>query len=452
MRMRNEMKTPICDFVSAYAAADPLRLHMPGHKGVPVLGAEPLDITEVPGADVLYDAQGVIAESESIAAGLFGSGRTLYACEGSSLAVRAMLYLALLADGGGGARPLVLAGRNAHRSFLSAAALLDFDVEWLRPQPADSRLTCRVTPDALDARLAALPRRPAAVYVTSPDYLGHMVDVAGLSAVCRRYGVPLLVDNAHGAYLRFLPADAHPMTLGADMCCDSAHKTLPVLTGGAYLHISASAPPLFAENAARAMALFASTSPSYLILQSLDRANAYLVGGCRARLAHCVRRLDECRNRLRRKGFALVGDEPLKLTVAPKSYGYTGGALAALLRAQGIVCEFADPDYLVLMFTPALPASAFDRLEAALTALPRRAPISETPPAVPSPERVLTARQAMLAKTRLLPAERCLGRILADFAVSCPPAVSIAVCGERLDEDALRAFRYYGVRHCRVVD
>ena len=363
-----------------------------------------------------------------------------------------MLYLALLADGGGGARPLVLAGRNAHRSFLSAAALLDFDVEWLRPQPADSRLTCRVPPDALDARLAALPRRPAAVYVTSPDYLGHMVDVAGLSAVCRRYGVPLLVDNAHGAYLRFLPADAHPMTLGADMCCDSAHKTLPVLTGGAYLHISASAPPLFAENAARAMALFASTSPSYLILQSLDRANAYLADGCRARLAHCVRRLDECRNRLRRQGFTLVGDEPLKLTVAPKSYGYTGGALAALLRAQGIVCEFADPDYLVLMFTPALPASAFDRLEAALTALPRRAPVSETPPAVPSPERVLTARQAMLAKTRLLPAERCLGRVLADFAVSCPPAVPIAVCGERLDEGALRAFRYYGVRHCRVVD
>lgn len=446
------MKTPICDFVSAYAAADPLRLHMPGHKGVPVLGAEPLDITEVPGADVLYDARGVIAESEDIAAGLFGSGRTLYACEGSSLAVRAMLYLALLADGGGGARPLVLAGRNAHRSFLSAAALLDFDVEWLRPQPADSRLTCRVTPDALDARLTALPRRPAAVYVTSPDYLGHMVDVAGLSAVCRRYGVPLLVDNAHGAYLRFLPADAHPMTLGADMCCDSAHKTLPVLTGGAYLHISVSAPPLFVENASRAMALFASTSPSYLILQSLDRANAYLADGCRVRLAHCVRRLDECRNRLCRQGFTLVGDEPLKLTVAPKFYGYTGGALAALLRAQGIVCEFADPDYLVLMFTPALPASAFDRLEAALTALSRRAPVSETPPAVPSPERVLTARQAMLAKTRLLPTERCLGRVLADFAVSCPPAVPIAVCGERLDEDALRAFRYYGVRHCRVVD
>lgn len=113
----------------------------------------------------------------------------------------------------------------------------------------------------------------------------------------------------------------------------------------------------------------------------------------------------------------MSGTEPLKLTVAPKSYGYTGGALAALLRAQGIVCEFADPDYLVLMFTPALPASAFDRLEAALTALPRRAPISETPPAVPSPERVLTARQAVRRKRACWPASAVWAACLADFAL-----------------------------------
>lgn len=446
------MKTPICDFVRNYAASAPLRLHMPGHKGARFLGAEPLDITEVSGADVLYAAQGVIAESQRLAAGLFGSAATLYSCEGSSLAVRAMLYLALLAGEDAGARPLVLAGRNAHRSFLSAAALLDFDVDWLLPQEGESRLACHVTPALLEARLSALPRRPAAVYVTGPDYLGHTVDIAALSAVCRRFGVPLLVDNAHGAYLRFLPVSAHPMTLGADMCCDSAHKTLPVLTGGAYLHIAPHAPAAFAENAARAMALFASTSPSYLILQSLDRANAYLADGYPEALARCAERLDACKAALRRRGFPLVGDEPLKLTVAPKAYGYTGTVLAALLEEQGIVCEFADPDYIVFMFTPELPDDACGRLESALASVERRPPVAEQPPAVGPLERVLTARQAMLAKTRLLPAERCLGRILADFAVSCPPAVSIAVCGERLDEDALRAFRYYGVRHCRVVD
>ena len=98
------MKTPICDFVRNYAASAPLRLHMPGHKGARFLGAEPLDITEVSGADVLYAAQGVIAESQRLAAGLFGSAATLYSCEGASLVVRAMLYLALLAGEDAGSK------------------------------------------------------------------------------------------------------------------------------------------------------------------------------------------------------------------------------------------------------------------------------------------------------------------------------------------------------------
>lgn len=83
-----------------------------------------------------------------------------------------------------------------------------------------------------------MKRKPAAVYITSPDYLGNLADIGGMSDVCRKYGVLLIVDNAHGAYLHFLPKPEHPLDLGAEMCCDSAHKTLPVLTGGAYLHIS----------------------------------------------------------------------------------------------------------------------------------------------------------------------------------------------------------------------
>ena len=102
------------------------------------------------------------------------------------------------------------------------------------------------------------------MYVTSPDYLGGQSDVAALAEVSHRHGVPLLADNAHGAYLRFLSPSRHPMDLGADLCCDSAHKTLPVLTGGAYLHVGRAAPEPFRENARRALALFGSTSPSYL--------------------------------------------------------------------------------------------------------------------------------------------------------------------------------------------
>ena len=104
--------------------------------------------------------------------------------------------------------------------------------------------------------------RPAAVYVTSPDYLGGQCDIAALAETAHRHNVPLLVDNAHGAYLHFLTPPQHPLDLGADLCCDSAHKTLPVLTGGAYLQIGPQAPPDFTANGRQALALFGSTSPT----------------------------------------------------------------------------------------------------------------------------------------------------------------------------------------------
>ena len=240
------MKTPICDFVRQYQEQGVLRLHMPGHKGKSHLGPESWDITEIAGADELYHPTGIIRESEENAARLFGAGRTVYSTEGSSLCIRAMVYLALLNAKAQNRKPLILAGRNAHKTFLSACAMLDADVEWLYPEAENSLISCAIDENTLEKTLSNMPEKPAAVYLTTPDYLGNLVDIAALSVVCHRHGVPLLVDNAHGAYLKFLPRDIHPLTLGADLCCDSAHKTLPVLTGGAYLHIGKNAPSLFA--------------------------------------------------------------------------------------------------------------------------------------------------------------------------------------------------------------
>ena len=261
------MNTPICDFVRRYADSKTLRLHMPGHKGTGPLGIEHLDITEISGADSLYEASGIIAESEANASALFCCP-TFYSTEGSSQCIRAMLYLATQ-----GRSRRIAAARNVHKTFLSAAALLDLQVDWLYPPEYESYLRCTITAEVLETYLANCAELPAAVYVTSPDYLGNMLEIHRLAEVCHRYGTLLLVDNAHGAYLKFLPNSHHPMDLGADLCCDSAHKTLPVLTGGAYLHIRDAE---LAKQAKNALALFGSTSPSYLILQSLDAANALM--------------------------------------------------------------------------------------------------------------------------------------------------------------------------------
>ena len=469
------METPICDFVNAYRDREALRLHMPGHKGADMLGMEALDITEIDGADVLYSAKGIIKRSEENAAELFGTTRTLYSTEGSSLAIRAMLYLTVLYAKEQGKKPVIAAGRNAHKTFLTAAALLDIDPVWIYPEEWEDILSCEITEETLEQFLAqyegdlqnkraAQNEMPVAVYITSPDYLGNVADVRALASVCHRHDVLLLVDNAHGAYLNFLPGDwadpaktrersielAHPMALGADLCCDSGHKTLPVLTGGAYLHISKRAPKLFADLAEQALSLFASTSPSYLILQSLDRVNRYLAEGYRERLAVFAEKVRVMKDRLVTSGYELIGAEPLKLTIRAKACGYTGEELAGLLLKKNMVCEFSDPDYLVLMLTPELGEEALIKLETTLLQIERKPEITEQMPRMSIPEKRMTPREAMFSPGTETEIHRCKGKVLAAASVSCPPAIPIVVCGEVIDESAIRVFEYYGIGTCVV--
>ena len=437
------MDTPICDFVRKYAESEAIRLHMPGHKGKNQLGVESMDITEIDGADSLYEADGIIRQSEENVSRLFGCP-TFYSTEGSSQCIRAMLYLAMLHAKERGKRPLIAAGRNAHKTFLTGAALLDLDIKWLYPKEAGSYLSCDLTVEDVEAVLEA--EKPTAVYLTSPDYLGNVADIAGIARICHRHGALLLVDNAHGAYLKFLRPSRHPMDLGADLCCDSAHKTLPVLTGGAYLHGTEK----FRDWAKNALALFGSTSPSYLILQSLDGANPYLAS-LADKLKEFVPCVEAVKETLTKKGYVLYGQEPLKITISAKSYGYTGQELAEILLNCHIVSEFADPDFLVLMLTPENGQADLDTLESALLSVPRKAPIPGQPPRFQPGQRVCSPREAMLSPMEEVPVEKSEGRVLAAATVGCPPAVPIVVSGERIDTHAIDCFRYYGITHCSVM-
>ncbi|MBR6786180.1 MAG: PLP-dependent transferase [Clostridia bacterium] len=440
------MTTPISDFVKKYASQNKKRLHMPGHKGQGMIGVEKYDITEIGGADSLYEASGIIAESEANASRIFGC-KTLYSTEGSSQCIRAMIYLACV---NAKDRPLILAGRNAHKTFLTAAAMLDCEVEWLCPQNGESYLACTVTADYLEKKLISSEQKPAAVYITSPDYLGNVADVEGLSSVCRRFGVPLMVDNAHGAYLKFFPESKHPIDLGADICCDSAHKTLPVLTGGAYLHISPDAPAGFALQAKNALALFGSTSPSYLILQSLDLANP-IMENFAEEIKALAEKVAEAKNIFAEKGFAVSGSEPLKLTVSPKSVGYTGVEFADYCEQKGFVCEFADEDYVVFMFAPNNGTDMPIELASAVADIEKKTPLTVGAPEFRLPEKAMTIRQAALSASETIPVTESEGRILAVPTVGCPPAVPIAACGEKIDKNTIERFLYYGITECTVV-
>jgi len=442
------MDTPIRDFITEYSLKNALRLHMPGHKGENIVGLEYADITEIDGADSLFSASGIIKKSEENASSLFNA-HTFYSTEGSSLAIRAMLFLALKHAKKHGIKPLILAGRNAHKSFISACALLEIDVSWLYGSDS-SYLTCNITADTIKEKLSSLAVKPVAVYITSPDYLGNITYLKDIANLCRKNGLLLLVDNAHGAYTKFLKNSLHPIDCGATACADSAHKTLPSLTGGAYLHLAKDAPNDFISQAKNALSLFGSTSPSYLILQSLDVVNEYLASGYKDKLNRFIEQLDLLKVRLTSVGYALVGNEPLKITLNTKQYGYYGFDFAKILISKNIIPEFYDNDYVVLMLTPKN-IDDLDKIESVLLSINKKREIIESPPVANVLKQALSPRQALLSQTEIISVDEAVGRILADITVSCPPAVPIATCGEIIDRSTVELFNYYKIKTCVVV-
>ncbi len=511
------MKTPIVDFVTNYKNLNGIRFHMPGHKGQTMLGCEISDITEVSGADALYEASGIIAESEEIATTLFGTRRTLFSTEGSSQCVRAMLELARgwwqerqkeqknptfsnslekkieqrqenkIQEVSH--RPVVIATRNVHKSFLYAAILLDFDIVWLWPEKEDDSLcSCSISVEQLEHTLQKQKEASccekqqnnslleeelqeqiqpvAAVYITSPNYLGGEADIKAIAEICHKYNTLLLVDNAHGAYLRFLTPSNHPIVLGADLCCDSAHKTLPVLTGGAYLHISENAPKGLETKAKQAMELFGSTSPSYLILQSLDLCNAYLTDGYREKLSHTILRVEHTKQKLKEYGFDVLTTDPLRITIK-SSFVMSGQELANVLRMHHIECEYADNDYVVLMVTPENKEEDFKRFEEVMRCIAEefvckvskenvtnqkeREVLQKKVPIVTYAKQVCSVREAFFSLGEVIPVQKAFGRICRMPTATCPPAIPIVVPGEQIDETAIRCFMYYGIEQIDVV-
>jgi len=438
---------------------------MPGHKGA--FGYDG-DITEITDADSLYEADGIIAESEKQTSDLFGTYRTFYGTEGSSQLIKAMCFLAVQRSSSD--RPVILAARNAHKSFIYASMLLGFDIKWISPKrDSYSLCKCDLSASELEEVLKnemqpGTDTNLAAVYITSPDYLGNILDIKGLASVAHQFGLPLMVDNAHGAYLKFLEgSDLHPVSLGADIVCDSAHKTLPVLTGGAYLHISKDSLFIDSENIVRkALLMFGSTSPSYQILESLDMVPERLG---KLHFGETVIRIAELKRNLAEMGYRVCGTsddmlyEPLKITIELSGTGIDGVSILSLLSKSGIECEYADPDYLVTMWSPynEYPGD-YDRFLDKI----RDITSGLSPNAEKEESNII--EDYTLPEVKYQPYEimykphfteqlddSLIGRVAADTMISCPPAIAPIVAGEVIDENVLKVLKHYNIKTLEVL-
>lgn len=440
------MKTPIVNFLKSYQEKSPVRMHMPGHKGAGILGFEGMDLTEIYGADELFAAEGIIKESEQNASSLFGCP-TYYSTQGSTLCIQTMCTILCQDAKSKGKKPKILAGRNAHRSFIHAATLLDFDIEWLYGN--SDYLSCKI--HAEDLEKAIIESHPTAVYLTNPDYLGNLLDIQSLASVCKKHNVLLAIDNAHGAYLRFLEPSLHPIDLGADLCCDSAHKTLPVLTGGAYLHLSDSLNQVWKNDVKHFMEYFSSTSPSYLIMASLDAANEVLDTTFRNSLSECIQRVDGLKNTLVQYGYTILSGEPMKITISTKEFGYTGNEIANLLMECDIYPEFYDSDYIVLMPSPYNTKDDLKRLETCLCGIERKPILVNKPPKLEQSKKAMNVRQALFSSSITLDVSKSLGQVCSSVTVSCPPAILPVIPGEVISESSIEVMKYYGIETVRVV-
>lgn len=440
------METPIQKALDAYIQKDMARFHMPGHKGAafdllaPVL---PYDLTEVQGTDSLYDAQECIRACEREYERLYGSRRTLISAGGSTLCIQTMLALAAPAGSE------ILAGRNIHVSAVNAMGLLDLRPQWILPRQNPGGVGSVIEPQEVENALKANPNLRA-VYITSPDYFGVMSDIKGIAEVCRRFSVPLLVDNAHGAHLAFLEKNLHPMALGASACCDSLHKTLPVLTGGALLHL---ADERMAENAKQAMLMFGSTSPSYLIMLSIDRALSYIQEQIREDLAKTAAATARLRELASACGFFIPSScDPVRLSLGIAQAGFDGERFGKLLRSYQIEPEYLSQTGCVLLLSAFNREEDFERLHKLLEEFPRRAPVKIPVPEVALPQcGSLTLRQALLGEKELVAAENLEGRICACVKSPCPPGIPLVVPGERIDARMCCLLKNYGISSLQTV-
>ena len=434
--------TPLYTALQNYLKKNRISFHTPGHQGrfLP-RDLYDMDLTELPDTDSLFEASGPIAEAEKQARELFHSRATFFSAGGCTLCIQAMFRLA--APQGG----KVISSRVIHRSAVNTMALLGIEPVWVLPRPdAGPCLAGRLHPE--DVQRALQENRDArAVYVTSPDYYGVLSDISGIARVCHEYGVPLLVDNAHGTHLALL--GRHPLALGADMTACSAHKTLPVLTGGAFLNIGET--PLakkfqFAERAKEAMALFGSTSPAYPVMVSLDLAREWEMKNGQREWQRLAQRVEKMKDTAKKKGLLVPQGEtdPTRLAVGTLPLGMTGQEAAEYFRSQGIEPEHEDGAYVVCITNPLHTQKELDQLEKAIQTLPGAPCPLEENPAIPSlPPVKKSPREAVLAFQERVPLLEAVGRIAGEAACPCPPGVPIVMPGEEITKECLEFLNRY---------
>ncbi|MFZ5597186.1 MAG: aminotransferase class I/II-fold pyridoxal phosphate-dependent enzyme [Bacillota bacterium] len=456
MEFSSQREAPLLEALLEYAGISPKRFHIPGHGGgggaPPELarllgeGVFNLDVTELPGLDDLNCPSGVIDRAQKLAASAFGADRSFFLTGGSTLGLQALV----LASGRPGDR--LILPRNCHRSVVGGLILAGIDPVFVSPVVAPGfDFAAGTPPERIRAALGEHPGARAVICI-HPTYYGTVGDTAAISRLAGSRGIPLLADEAHGSHLYFHPGyPAGALESGADAAVQSWHKTGGSLTQSSALHLKG--PLMDGDRVSSALRLLQTSSPSYILMASLDAARRQMAVSGREIFRGVLERALEMRRGLSEirgievlgpdhlDGKGIVDFDPSRVVVRVGGLGISGYQAAGwLARERRIYTEMSDANNIVLVLGPGTAREDCRELVGAIKDLAaregncsgRRSPESGQ---IPSPRRVTGPREAWFAPSRSVRLEQAAGTVSAQWLAVYPPGIPVLVPGEEVSAE-----------------
>lgn len=440
--------TPIYNAVMKYSMSNPGVFHMPGHKlgrGIPkrlLSNLAMLDVTEIPGTDNLHAPEGAIREAQELAAKAFGADHTFFLVNGSTCGIHAAIMTICSAG------DKLIVGRDCHRSVIGGMTIAGITPVFIKPEfNSTYGISTVISPLEVEEALSKNPDA-VGVMITRPNYYGVCSDIEKIAEVTHSFGKILMVDEAHGAHLKFsssLPVCA--MDAGADICVQSAHKTLPAFTQGSYLHIKGGR--IDVERLRYYLSLLETSSPSYIIMAFLDIAREIMEkeGGQRiSELLSSIKIFEKDMSNI--SGFKLMRDiglsiDPTRVVINTSAFNISGYEIEKILRENyKIQAEMSDVYNIVCIATIADQMQDFKRLSSAISCISegfKQKPVSAD---INIMDLKLPLRKVELKdvsrykykEIRLCMAE---GRISAQMIIPYPPGIAVACPGEVITGDMI---------------
>lgn len=479
LNYRKEKQPGLLERLTEYAGSDAYPFHMPGHKrreipdGIPGGFPDPygIDITEIDGFDNLHHAEGILKDAMETVAAIYGADRSWYLVNGSTCGILSAVFAAT--ENGG----KILTARNCHKAVYHAICLNRLEAEYLYPEEiTEFRINGGIRAEDVRKALEKDAMRCAgnsgdvrgkitkiqAVLITSPTYEGVVSDIRAIADAAHEYGIPLIVDEAHGAHLEYadqchsFPKSA--LEYGADIVIQSLHKTLPCFTQTAILHVKGKL--VDQDRISRYLSMFQTSSPSYLFMAGMERCIRYMDGDGRNEMIRYEKRLERFMERMEGlqvlevldreicgKYRTVAGWDPSKIVVSTmRAEDFHGEELAETLRRKyHLEMEMTAPEYVIAMTSLMDTEEGFERLGTALLEIDgvlrrrmesgrKEKAASETPEGLESklshPVRRMLICEAMDADTERTAFQDTVGKVSAEFVYLYPPGIPIIAPGE----------------------